>query len=197
MRRALLEHQKSGFLSALTAACHPDIRCKDWVLREEAPESTLPPVRITQNCAARALLLRPDQAPGQGGANQRLFPLFNSTLSGLTGCCDYVLVSEDPRPEEPLTIVLIELKSSDGRGGAEQIDNAGLLLQSLLEATLWHANLPRSLFRWRSLILAGKAPRGGLHKPGALGWRARPWPLGMVEHAMCRPAACPLSALLT
>jgi hypothetical protein len=195
MSRSLIEHQPKGILSALRAACLPRIICDNWELREEAPESTVQPFRIERSPNCQALLIRPDQVRGEVAANQRLFPLFNSTVSRLTTCCDYILFGNTA--PSTLTIVLIKLKSGSGSGTATQTDNAAILLQTLLSAAVWHAGLATPTLRWRSLILAGRAPKGSLHRPGGIPWYERSGPFGQVEQAICRPAACPLSALLT
>ena len=195
MSRALSHLRGEPFLTGLRAACRPQILCSGLELREEDDQSTIPPVTLRKDLVGFShILLRPDRVAEGGSVNQRLFPLFDTTLAGLTGCCDYILCSQRERAAE-LQVLLIELKSGDARGAAAQIDNAGLLIKSFLDAVAWHLHQAPPTLRWRSVVIAGKAPRGN-QKRQKLPWQQRAWPLGDdVEHAVLGPTTYSLSFL--
>jgi hypothetical protein len=162
-------------LHAIKNVLRPNLlRGKPVTLEELDPGSTCEPILLPTHTSP--VVLKPDQSyvgcprPDCGlglSANDRLFPLFNVKASGIGVVCDYMIFCQQ-RPEEPLFILLCELKSGDLGGSTKQIENGRLLADYILAMARHHGQvriLPSSI-KARGIVFHrdGAKPIGNLHK---------------------------------
>jgi hypothetical protein len=102
------------------------------LLQEEDPGSTIRPFKL--ETSQPALVVRLDQVPCEGmSVDDRLFPLFNRSISGLCIHCDYVIFRQSRATSDaPLYVLLVELKSGPLGDAQKQIENTRLLMDWML-----------------------------------------------------------------
>ena len=111
------------------------------VLEETSPRSICKPITLHKNGqpSLQALLLQPDRVACPGMSVQdRLFPLFNHHAAGTAVMCDYVVFCQDVCRPEHLFVLHCELKSTHSDGSRQQIENARLLSDYIVEMAKYH-----------------------------------------------------------
>jgi hypothetical protein len=145
-------------------------------LTEPDPGSTCQ--AITLHKSGHAFVLRPDLAagavcprPGCGlalNAPDRLFPLFRLDVPGLSAMCDYIVFcQEGSGSDERIFVLFCELKSGRAAGSRQQIENARLLADYILEMALHHQTVrPRPRVERRGLVFSPEyaVPKGSLRR---------------------------------
>lgn len=186
----------SFFVHAIRDVVRPDFVCDRLRLEETAAGSSLPPVEL-QAAGQTALLLNLDRALvrkcGQGHDVQippkvRLFPMLDTERPGIGQCCDYVIFSQRT-PGDDLTVLLCELKSSHATGAFAQIQNAAMLVESMLQMVAWHNRQIRRPQRtvWRGIVFkTGRPPKSGFLKPCPYQTQSAPiGDIGLVHLGAC------------
>ncbi len=109
------------------------------------------------------MLLKPDQC---AGGLERLFPLFHPDARGLRAMCDYIVFCQETAGDDnPLFVLLCELKSQKTTGAEKQIENGRLLADYILEtAKLHHPMTTKPKVEHRGLVFTTgrKVPMGNL-----------------------------------
>jgi len=165
----------STLLEAIKYVLRSNLLCgKPIKLEELDPRSTCKPILLPTHTSP--VVLKPDQSYigcprvdcGIGiSANDRLFPLFNVNVSGIGVVCDYMIFCQQ-KPEDPLFILLCELKSGNLGGSTNQLENGRLLADYILAMARHHGQVrvgPSSVER-RGLVFHpdGAKPIGNLHR---------------------------------
>ena len=144
----------------------PELRRDALEFEETDPRSSCPSFRLKNHRGERLFVLR------FSSDARKYFPWFVQHRPGLTSCCDYaVFVARG----DVLHVLLLELKSSNGKGAAVQLKGGLQICEYLVRNVCRHAALTMPSMRFHGVVVAAsRAPTTG-----------RPTdPLPYTEHAV-------------
>ena len=163
----------TDWIANIREVLHKALIVPSGELREDARESKCGPVKI--HCAGKSLFVSFSAKVNGIAIKDRLFPLFDEHIPGVTRMCDYWIFYEHARKNGAKTkyVFLIELKS--GRDDPmPQLENAKHLAQYFVSMASHHAKHHAADVEYRGLVFSPACPasKSGL-RPSPISYAPR------------------------